>query len=219
MTLLDEDIGDLLRHLDHPLPPLRATDVMRRVASRRWIVAARAATVLLALGLGGVGFAAPSSPLSTFVVKVTSWMRGTLAAPATRAPAAPDPSVQVMTAPDPKALSGVAVSAGRKMIIEFRATQERGTARVSLDDVPDVSVRTLAGGGAFTSTDGALHIDNQGSIASFAIVIPRAAPHVEIRVGGRRIFLTTAGRVSLPITAQSDSIYDLALTHPKSIQP
>ena len=99
MTPLDEDVGDLLRHLDHPLPALRATDVMRRVSTRRWEVMGRAAAVLLEIGLGGVAWAAPGSPLPRLVASVSTWITRTIVAPVT--PVAPP--IQSVAAPTPMA--------------------------------------------------------------------------------------------------------------------
>ncbi len=207
MTPLDEDVGDLLRHLDHPVPTLRATDVMRRVTTRRWEVMGRAAAVLLVIGLGGVAWAAPGSPLPRLVASVSAWITRTSAAPVT--PVAPP--IQPVAAPTPTAFSGVAVAPGRRLIILFRATQVSGTARVSVEDVPDVSVRTLVGGAAFTSTNDELIVDNRGSVAPFEIVIPRAAAQVEIRVEGRRVFFKDGARVSAPGATQTGTTYEIAL--------
>lgn len=210
MTLHDDDVGDLLRHLDHPLPPLRATDVMKRVSSRRWATVGRAAAVMLVVGLGGVAWAAPGSPVPRLMTRLTSWISRV-----SRDPMAPTVSpTPVAATPAHKASFGVAVAPGRRLLIGFGTTQRDGGARVTLEDVAEVSVRALAGGAAFTSTDDELRIDNRGSTAAFEIVIPHAAAHVEIRVAGRRVFLKEGDRIVAPHAVLTGTVYQIPLTAP-----
>jgi hypothetical protein len=98
-------------------------------------------------------------------------------------------------APDPRG-AGIAVIPGRNLLIIFTSPQTEGQALVSLTDGTDVVVRATMGAATFTSDVDRLVIDNQGSTATFEILIPRAAPRVEIRMGGDRIFLKDGLRVT-----------------------
>ncbi len=215
MTYLDEDVEDLLRHLDHPRPSVQASDVMRRADSRRWTALGRAAAVILVLGVGGVAWAAPGSPLPRFVSRVASWMKGAPAVPPARVVASP-PAVP---APPRASFAGVAVAPGRRLLVSFRAAQVAGAAHISILDVPDVSVRTVVGGAAFTSSDGELLVDNRGSTASFDIVIPREAAFVEIQVEGRRVFRKDGGRVMPTTLVPQGTQYTVPLAHSAATPP
>ena len=212
---LDEEVGTLLRQLDHPLPSVQATDLMKRPERRQWTWMGKAASVLLIVGLGGIAWAAPGSVLPSLVAKATAWIVGARTPPV-RPVAAAAPVPAPVPAP---AFSGVAVSPGAHLIIAFSSAQAEGAARVSLADVSDVSVRTAAGAAAFTSTDDRLIIDNAKSRATFEIVIPRNAARVEILVEGRRVFEKVGLRVTARNAQQSRGLYVLPLSRSGANRP
>jgi hypothetical protein len=142
-----------------------------------------AAVVLLALGVAGVAYAAPGSPLRQWAHAVAVWLRG--------------------ETPQPEASgAGIAVAPGQNLIILFTSTQREGSARVSLTDRADVVVRAPVGAATFSLEADRLVIDNKHSRASFEIQIPRAARRVEIRVAGARRFLKDGPAVTAPLTVQ-----------------
>jgi hypothetical protein len=94
----------------------------------------------------------------------------------------------------------------------FSATQSRGVANVSLSDGPDVVVRVPGGAATFTSEASRLVIDNRGSSASFRIEIPRAAPRVEIVLGGTRLFLKEGARITVDADSGAPDSYSLPLS-------
>jgi hypothetical protein len=51
-----------------------------------------------------------------------------------------------------------------------------------------------------------------GAPGRFEILIPRSAPSVEIRVGGRRSFLTEASRVETEYSGDAEGRYLLPLS-------
>lgn len=194
---LDEQAVDaLLQQLDHRMPALRATAVIRSARPRpmRWLQ--YAAALLLMTTLGGVAYAAAGSLVPDFVQRMISRVRIT----PRRAPSASS-SVRITavvpaappTLPD---AAGVAVAPGRSLLILFATAQPSGSARVTLTEDEDVIVRAPTGAAEFTSTDGRLAIVNNAPDAVYEIAIPRHARHVEIRVGGRRLFVQDGGRIT-----------------------
>jgi hypothetical protein len=200
----EEEVAELLRHLDHPSTRVTAKSIVARSHSnhRRWMN--RAAAILLTLSLGGVAWAAPQSPLRALVGSVIDWMGGS---PESQTPPATAPA----TPPPAPGAAGIAVPPGQSLVILFMKVQADGAAHVVLTDGADVVVRAPAGAAAFTSNDDRLLIDNAGSSASFEIEIPRTAARVEIRVGGERIFEKNGPRVTAATAVQSGERYVFAL--------
>lgn len=185
----EQEVHALLRALDHPVPRLDPESVAARARAHgfvpprvRW-----AAGILLALGLAGVAYAAPGSPLRRWAQAVAERLGGS----SRRPPVAP-------TALIPDSGAGIAVVAGPELVILFTAPQPAGQAQVSLTDGAEVVVRAPIGAATFTFDVGRLVIDNRGSSATFTIQIPHAAPLVEIRVAGQRVFLKEGPHVVGP---------------------
>jgi len=197
----ETEVFGLLRELDHPTPQIDAETVAARARGRghgRGVSAMRwAAGIVLVLGLAGAAYAAPGSPLPTWVETVVEWASG-------RPDRAPAPSPGV---------AGIAVAPGPRLVIVFTAPQATGQAQVSLTDGADVVVRVLSGAATFTTDVDRLVIDNQGS-ATFEIQIPRTAPRVEIRVGGQRVFLKERSRVTTDTVTDMGGPYVLPLVPP-----
>jgi hypothetical protein len=194
----EKRIFDLLRHLDHPAPAV-VPDLP--VVRDRWMATwgRRAAGIVLALGVAGVAYAAPGSPLPRWVDHVVQRVRGT-------------PPRAAETLPQPSALAGIAVTPGVRFTIAFAEPQARGEATVSLGDGRDVTVRSKGGGATFTSGAEGLRVDNRGSVADYEIELPRGAGRIEIRVGSRRLLLLEKGRVVTPASADSLGRYRLELS-------
>jgi hypothetical protein len=174
---------DRLTHLDHPPPPIRAAATMvgrPRPAWGRW-----AAGILLVVGVAGAAYAAPGSPLPGLVRRVADWIAGSR----------PD---AVLEAPPQRAQDvsrGIAVAPGNRFTIVFAAEQRGGGAMLSLTDSTDVVVRAIGGAATFTSDVDRLSVDNRSSSARFVLAIPRRVPHLEIWVGGHRVFSKTGSRI------------------------
>jgi hypothetical protein len=189
----EHEIHSLLGSLD---APVAAIDVEAIVARAREPIAIPrgprapdprlrwAAGIALAIALGGAAYALPGSPL-----------RAWLAALGERAGSRSQPAPRVTEPTDESHVAGVAVEPGDRLLILFASNQAAGRAEVSLTDDEEVVVRAAAGSATFTSEVGQLLIDNAGSTSSYEIRIPRTAPHVEVRVGGRRLFLKEGSRV------------------------
>ena len=191
-----------LRRVDHVQPPIAVEVVMERGRRRpaRW--GRLAAGIFLALAAVGVAYAAPGSPFHGVLQRIVEWVRGS-------------PKPPIPAAPSPEAVggqAGIAVAPGDRLTIAFAGEQSGGTATVSLTDGSDVVVRALGGTTTFTSEVNHLSIEHRGAPGRFEIQIPRGAPSVEIRVGGRRSFLTEASRVESEYPRDAGGRYLLPLS-------
>lgn len=183
-----DDINALLRHLDHPSPPVSAEAIVARARGRRPGWGRWAASILLLMGLGGVAYAFPGSPVPRWLDAVGDAIAGTHHPPTASAPLPPP-------VPD-VAAAGVAVTPGSDFRILFTRASDSGQIRVTLTSGSDVVVRAPGGAATFTSDINRLVIDNQPGSTLFEIAIPRSAPRVEIQVGGHRVLLKDHDRVT-----------------------
>ncbi|MGH7527215.1 MAG: anti-sigma factor family protein [Gemmatimonadales bacterium] len=174
----------LLRQVDHPprrvdVEAITAGSRQRAPGWGRW-----AAGILLVLG-AGAAYALPGSPLPRLVERVIKWVE-----PEKERPAPVAPSGQAEGA-----ARGIAVAPGDRFTVRFSTAPADGLATVSLTDAGEVAVRALSGAASFTSEPAGISIDAEGASGRFEILIPREAPSVEIRIGGRRVFLKQGSRV------------------------
>jgi hypothetical protein len=82
---------------------------------------------------------------------------------------------------------------------------------VTLSDTSIVAVRVLDGGASFSSGLDRLTVETTNPRASFQIVIPRTAPLVEIRAGGRAVFRKQGARITVPTGGVTDAGYTVIL--------
>jgi anti-sigma factor RsiW len=198
----ETELFALLGAVDDPVPAVDVAAIQRRagtVGTRRlsW-----AAGIIVALGIAGVAYAAPGSPLQRWMTALTGWLR--------QGPAATQAS---STAPPPasSAVAGVAVVPGQRLVIAFTSMQAEGTVRVRLIDSAQVVVRAPSGAGTFTSDADRLVIDNRDGRGTFEVDIPRTAPRVEIVIGGMRRFLKDDDRVAADGPAETAGVYVIPL--------
>lgn len=194
----------LLRRLDHPAPRVSVETITARRLERgpgwgRW-----AAAALLASVLAGVAYAAPGSPLPRVVGRLMEW--------AWREPPLMQPRESSL--PTPPIARGIAVAPGGRFTIDFSFAQTTGAATVTLTSGTEVVVRALDDSATFASEADGLSITNSGSSTRFEIEIPRGAPWVDVRVGGRRIFLKDAARVITNAPRDAVGRYRLPLVLP-----
>ena len=196
-----------LRGVDHA-PPRVAIEAIVEQGHRRWQGGWRdagwarlAAGLLLALAAVGVAYAAPVSPVRGVLQRIVEWVGGSK--PSIRAtPSAATGGFQ----------AGIAVAPGDRFTLAFPVDQSGGTATVSLTNSADVVVRARGGTTTFTSEVDHLSIEHNGAPGHFEILIPRGAPWVEIRVGGRRSFVTEASRVESEYPRDAGGRYLLPLS-------
>lgn len=175
----EANVFALLSAVDHPPPRMSAHVIEARARAedgRRW---RWAAGIVLALGIGGVAYAAPGSPLPQLVRALVTWVRPGNDVAQTRSIAASSGAAS---------MAGVALVPGEHLVIAFTSTQTRGEARVRLTDSAEVVVRAPNGAATFSSDVDRLVIDNRGGTGTFEIQIPRSAARVEIIVNGEGRF-------------------------------
>jgi hypothetical protein len=196
-----------LRGVDHA-PPRVAIEAIMEHGRRRWPGGWRdagwarlAAGLLLALAAVGVAYATPGSPVRGVLQRIVEWVGGSK--PSIRAtPSAATGGFQ----------AGIAVAPGDRFTLALPVDQSGGTATVSLTNGADVVVRARGGTTTFTSEVDHLSIEHSGAPGHFEILIPRSAPWVEIRVGGRRSFITEASQVETEYSRDAEGRYSIPLS-------
>jgi anti-sigma factor RsiW len=160
--------------LDLLAPPPMALDVRATIRLSRpaWfrrpgVIAAAATLFIVAVAGATVG--------RLFVRALVDRVRTVVTGPA----AHPEPSAT--------AQAGVGFLPGVAAEITFDAPQDRGELRLSLADTAEIAIRASAPV-SYRVRAGGVALHNQGSAASYDVVIPRTAPHVRVLVGGRVVF-------------------------------
>ena len=208
----EDEVHELLRHLDHPMTQVDVRDLMRPPQSVRWSRVGQAAAVLVMFGIAGVAFAAPGSPLSSWIVKVVERaIHGSSIEHVVPPPPVAHVATPSVPTPSKPRISGVAVAPGPKLAIVFANTQSVGDLRVSLVDVAAVTVRTENGAATFTSSEGRLVVSNAGSQASFDIEVPVGAPRIEILVAGALRFVKDGQHISAASASRRGELYIVPL--------
>jgi hypothetical protein len=196
-----DTVQALLRALDHPVPKVTAEAIAARArAPGRLPLAWRwAAAVLFTLGVAGMAFALPGSPLrrwaSALGVVVTGRGHPDAGPAAASTPQAPSPD---------HGRAGIAVAPGRSLLIIFDRPAPAALVLVSLVTGAEVIVRAPAGSASFTTEAGRLVVEGRGAVPpgsapapdTFAIDIPRESRRVEIRAGPARVFLKERDRIT-----------------------
>jgi hypothetical protein len=199
----EREIFRLLEQLDHPAPRVDISALMRvnpRAPAGGW--RRKAAVIALVLGGAGVAYAAPGSPLPAWF----RTMAASLVKPNLPSPPKPRASTVDSTAATP---SGIAVPAGTRLAIVFKAEQDAGTVTARLTDGPDVVVRAMHGSAAFLTDVERLTVANEGSVADYEVDLPRTAPLVILQVGERRLLLKHGETVISDVSPNSDGAYVL----------
>ena len=199
----DKRVNQLLSVLDQPLPAMRAAQLIARARRPNPLVRV-AATIAVAVGLTGVVWAAPGSPLK-------AWVNSRLATTdVNRAPSGPLPRAPEDVVPLDS--SGIAVDAGAPLVIRFARAQTEGTVLLSIDDGRLITVQSAAGAARFSSAVGRLDVENAGAVVDFVIRIPRSAPRVAIEVAGTTLAVVRLGHVEGARAVGAESQWRLPLS-------
>ncbi len=201
----EAEVNSLFEQLDHATTPITALEIALAARNSGLQRYRRAAAVLLALGLASAAYAIPGSP-------VPAWVRSILASSRDSAPQ-PQTTVPQLEPQDNQA--GIDVEPGRYLVIDFDSPQTQGNAMVSLTDSGSVMIRSENSAAGFTSGPDRVVVANRGGSADFRIQIPRNAPHVEVRVGNRRIFLMQGATITADGPADAGGVYALSLNPPR----
>lgn len=195
----EAQVFGLLQHLDEAAPVANLGAVLRRARRPAWPLRRLAATLILSAGLATAAYAVPGSPLPRWLARVGHWI-------ATPAPVPPK------HAPLPvPGSSGIVVEPGDLITIDFVAAQDSGQVTVRLGDGTALMATALGPGAAFETAPGRLVIQNQGARIGYEIVVPRAAPSVELRVAGRTLFLKRGAGIEFPAPADTGGSYQIPL--------
>lgn len=191
----DDVLSAMLASIDHPVPMLRAHDVIARARMRtkRRSALLAAAAVLAASGVAAA--AVPNTFLHRYLDRLSAH-RSTIPTAAETPPA---------TLND-VASRGVAFAPGPQLDVEFRAEQVSGALEVRWADTPLVHLsQTGSSGDAhYALTPGGVIVDNGGSTASYSLVLPRTLPSAHVRVAGRMV-LSKEGETVSCAGAHADS--------------
>jgi hypothetical protein len=202
-----QEIDALLAALDSPAPQVDPELLAAEARLRgrpgtpshaiRW-----AAAVLLLLGVGGIAYAIPGSPLRGLVQRVVEAITGQ----GNEAPSSP-----ALPSQAPSDNAGIAVTPGERFSIVFTG-RAGGHALVRLADGARVTARSS--GASFTSEEMRLLIEIRDSAAVVELELPRSAPRVEIIAGDRRLFTKAGSQVSTTSVPAADGTYRLELAPP-----
>ncbi len=184
----EREIHGLLGALDHEVRVVQLSEV-RRHAGRRgeWLSWRWAAGLIAAVGLAGVAYAIPASPLRGWVERLRHRPTRTerVATPPALTPA------PVTT----EERSTVSVMPGASLVIVFARQQPGMVLHVALGDAHEVSVSGPVGAATFSVAPGRVLVDNSGDGGEYRVLVPRSAPHVEVVAGGRRVWEKDGERV------------------------
>ncbi|MGH7586711.1 MAG: anti-sigma factor family protein [Gemmatimonadales bacterium] len=198
----ERQVFALIGAIDHPVPAVPFQRVLDRAGSpsRAWYRWAAAAA--LVVGLGGVAYALPGSPLRRWVEAAVERVTG-----------APDGMIPDPVRIDPplEEHAGIAVSPGESLVIDFTGPEEGGSARVVLTDSTEVVISAPAGAATFRAEADQVIILRTGIRARFDIEIPASAPRVEVRAGARRVFLKHGPEVTADVGRRQDGAWLLML--------
>lgn len=202
------ELSSLLEALDEPAPKLEAASLIVRAggagrsrAGLAWL--RRAAAILLVIGITGIVYAVPGSP-------VRQWVHS-MVENAVRSAFHPTQDTTGGETSEPGA--GLSVLPERNLLIVFRLgmVHGEGQASVRLTDGREVEIYAPAGTATFASSPGRLQIDIQRLPATFEIRIPRTAPSVEIRADQIPILVKRDGRIATSAPTAPGGAYSLPL--------
>jgi hypothetical protein len=203
----EAEIEALLLQIDS-MPPRVDVDRLIAAAGSRPVPAGStvrrprlAAGILLALAVAGAAYALPGSPVRGWIRQVVVSLQS--------GEGQPEVPPEATRSADPGA--GIAIDPGMSLRIEFSGPTRNARARVTLTDANQVLVRSAAGAATFTAEPERLGILVNRDSVLIEIEIPRTAPWVEIRVGGRSHFLKRGARVTAAALVANDSSYLLHL--------
>jgi hypothetical protein len=182
----DAELSRLLASIDHRVPVVNVNDVIvraRRRSGRPDLLIAAAA--LLAV----TGVAAASVP-GTFLNRYAE----RLVARVTQAPATVAPAPAATDA----AARGISFAPGAQVDVDFRAAQASGALQVRWAEVGTVLLAQTGSNGEahYALTPTGVVVDNEGSVASYSLVLPRTLPRARVRIAGRVVLSKDGDTVS-----------------------
>lgn len=200
----ERQIWDRLQLLDHPGSRVSAQSVIAAASPRRTPWQRWAAVAVMAVGLAGVAYAIPGSPVRQWV---TRWLKSET----TVAPKRPTtPGADVGQAPtESPSMGGIAMDPGGRLLIAFRTADSGSRVVIQLVSSGEVVVRAPNGSADYTAGVGQMVVDNRPGPVEFRVEIPANAPRVEIQVAGRRLFLKDGARTTPTVSGSGPTVLSL----------
>ena len=198
----------LLGSLDHRASAVPVDVVIARASrapagNRRALIAASIALIVVA---GGAAALVPGGALRHYIERVIA--ESPFAAPR----GVPQTPVAAAVSAHQSAASGIAFVPARVVEVAFRNGQMAGKIRITLSDSNVVRIRQDDGHGGFALTGAGVVVENAGSRASYAIMLPRAAHRAVVRVRNQIVFATANGDIATAAARDSSGSYVVAFT-------
>jgi hypothetical protein len=190
----DAELSRLLASIDHRVPLANVNDVIKRARART----ARPSLLIAATALLAVAGVAAASVPDTILHRYAQ----RLFARVTQAPAAVAPAPAAVDA----ASRGISFAPGAEVDVDFRAVQGSGALQVRWADVGTVLLAQTGSNGEahYALTPNGVTVDNEGSTASYSLVLPRTLPRARVRIAGR-VVLSKDGETVSCAGARDDS--------------
>jgi hypothetical protein len=161
--------------------------VMRRARLRSLMRPGVIAAAALVLAVGVASAMVGGSRVRALAARVWSAVTG-----AARGTPSPEPP--------PPGQGGIAFVPTAQAEIAFETRQDQGVLRVAMADTTEISIR-VSGPVAYRVGAGGVVLHNQGSSASYDVVVPRDAPHVRIVIAGRVVLEKLGPRITTGVAS------------------
>jgi hypothetical protein len=182
----DAELSRLLASIDHRVPVVNVNDVIVRARRRpgRPHLLIAAATLLAVAGV------ASASVPGTFLNRHAA----RLVARVTQTP----PNIAPAPTASDAAARGISFAPGAQVDVDFREPQASGALRVRWADVGTVLLAQTGSNGEahYALTPTGVVVDNEGSVASYSLVLPRTLPRARVRIAGRVVLSKDGDTVS-----------------------
>ncbi|MEX1256136.1 MAG: hypothetical protein WEG36_00810 [Gemmatimonadota bacterium] len=195
----DSDPATLLSHLDHPVPEVSLDDVWSRAQGReprRWRHS-WAAGVILALGVAGVAYAAPGSPIPRWIRALTERDGVDAGAPTAQA----------------EDLRGLSFGAGEPLLVEIAPSSQPYSLRVTLTDDAAILVGTSRDDTEFDVRPNGVRVQIAPE-DMLHVRLPRGAARVEVVGQGRTLFLWDGVQIRTEASREADGSLLLRVVPP-----
>ena len=182
----DAELSRLLASIDHRVPLVNVNDVIRRARTR----SGRPDLLIAAAALLAVAGVAAASVPGTFLNRYAE----RLLARVTQAPATVAPAPAASDA----ASRGISFVPGAQVDVDFRAVQTSGALQVRWVDAGTVLLAQTGSNGEahYALTPTGVVVDNEGSTASYSLVLPRTLSRAHVRIAGRVVLSKDGDTVS-----------------------
>jgi len=188
MAAEDGEIAGALAVLDRPIAAVDADTIVRRArrGGGRWRLAVAGSALLAATAAAAM----PGSPVRRWLFEERD-----------RPVAAPEMVAPVVAAPEQSAAErGVAIVPGDSAEVVFDARQESGEIAIRIVAGRELRVRATGGSAGFVVRPGGVRVRNEGSRASYELLVPAAVGRVRVIVAGRELFARRAGDAADSVT-------------------